>query len=278
MPISLDVARINKVLRMASHGGTPLHEKRSAAARAREMLINAGVEIEHLSVVNVSDEMSRPHVDLSETNARTSAAREARRAAARAEAAMREERDALISENERLRRTLEGSQAKIKRMEDLIALQNEAFPLLKERLDCSDTGREYVDFDAITAVAERRTGRKFWKPAVAFILGITMREIRAWAEVGVIPVEFVERLDAAGDGEFLPASREKWTAGDDVCFKYVLDNTSDDLEAAQALTKKMRRCVHETTVTRKRLILRRNEGWLPSRNVESGERCADQEQ
>lgn len=127
----------------------------------------------------------------------------------------------------------------------------------------ADTGVGYVDFGLIAEKAVRRCGRATWKPAVAFALNMSVKELNAWKTVGVFPAELVARVAALNDCECASSSRQQWADDEIEQLKAILDEGHSDLEAAVILTRKLGRRIYETSITNRRRRLFRDECWRP---------------
>lgn len=131
----------------------------------------------------------------------------------------------------------------------------------------SDTGAEYVDFGHVEEAATRRCGREAWKPAIAFALGMTIKELNAWAEVGIFPADRLAQLDKLSEEQCASSSRQRWSKDDIDRLKELLVQNRSDFEAAVALTAELGRRIYETSVTYKRRRLFRETGWSVARQA-----------
>ena len=126
----------------------------------------------------------------------------------------------------------------------------------------SDTGRTYAPFGLFAEHARLRFGRKTWKSAFAFDVGITVKEINAWKTVDLVPAEWAATLDRLSHEERKAASRQPWTDDERARLRELLEHGFSDLAAAQLLTGELGRRLLEPTITGQRRRLSKEGGWV----------------
>jgi hypothetical protein len=128
----------------------------------------------------------------------------------------------------------------------------------------SDTGASYTSFEEFKRKALANYGRDYWHSAFAHEAGITVKQLRAWETVDLIPDQLAAKLDGFGEEQRKPASRKQWSFAENERLKELLSDGADYLEAARVLSREFGRRIFEGSISRRRQVLFREEGWSPA--------------
>lgn len=261
--MSINLSLVHKLLKAACHPTTNVNEAHSAAVRAGEALSRAGSRIEDLIIdAVVSQQIRHFEEQLSKYARQFAEVKHAYETADLARAELKSDNDRLLQLNEVLQAALRKKdhelEAATARIEELQAVATQEMQAHR-----SDTGSEYVDFAAFANAAAAKCGRPTWKSAVAFALGMTVRELTAWSVVGIFPANLAAQVDALSKEERAPPSRQRWTKEEVDRLKDVLNTGCTDFQAAVRLTHELGRRVLETSVASKRRRLLSTDCWLP---------------
>lgn len=134
---------------------------------------------------------------------------------------------------------------------------------LLESSSLSDTEKLYVNYELLVTKAEQISGHNCSKSSIAFALDVPLNMLSAWQKVGIVPVDFMNKIKEFSEDQFEPASRAPWSADEVNNLKELLSGGLSDLDAARTLSERFSRRWFEPNVARKRRQLA-DHGWKPS--------------